>query len=232
MSTATAIRERPIIFSGPMVQALLEGRKTQTRRAMKKQPEFHGGRMKWCPPGARYVPAIDEWAPAHIWMADKNPGDTGAAGIVKDCPYGQPGDRLWVKERFASNRTHDGPTFVYAADGEDRWRTLGCHWHPANQMKRHASRITVEVTEVRVEQLQAISEEDAKAEGVESGHERAKFAVAAIRRAGFACDLDDSHLGKESWIQPFRQLWESIHGKGSWDLNPWVWAISFRRVES
>lgn len=180
------MKERPILFSGPMVRAILEGRKTQTRRVVKPQPAHI--------PGIGTVLNIDTI--------------TGRA-----CPYGNPGDRLWVRETWAHRRWMLGdaspnPTTVYRADGED---LKGCaRWRPSIHMPRWASRIALEVVSVRVERLQDISEDDAKAEGV--------TIKGTSRYDGEARDA-------------FEALWCSINGADSWEINPWCWCISFKVIK-
>jgi hypothetical protein len=212
------MKERPVIFNGEMVRAILEGRKTQTRRVMKVQPESPGF-------GLRYI------------SESLNNRDTGkyfwsqsdACGINKPrskpfvCPFGQVGDRLWVRE------TYQGPLFnfdqmeayledtskferpefcEYHADGGmapeyfDAEDNLRYGWKPSIHMPRWASRITLEITAVRVERLQDISEPDAIAEG------------------------GTKHFNID-WFGP---LWASIYGVDSWNANPWVWVIEFKRV--
>jgi hypothetical protein len=210
------MKERPILFSAPMVRAILAGTKTQTRRVVKprKDPDF-GCHM----------------APCEI------AGDEHKARL---CPYGQPGDRLWVRESFihepadycweASVSIPSRPaSTVYRADADD---PNGGRWSPSIHMPRWASRITLEVTGVRVERLQDISEVDAIAEGIERGAGfpgwyRGPLAgdSASLQQAGrdFKIPTAFPHLA-------YRALWESINGPGSWDANPWVWVVEFRRV--
>lgn len=189
----SAVRERPILFSGAMIRAILDGRKTMTRRVCK--------------------PAEAE---ALSFVVDCGNGRWGdeEGSVQFPCPYGQPGDRLWVKETFihepadycweASVSIPCRPaSTVYRADCDGE--TRGGGWTSPLFMPRNLSRITLEVTEVRVERLQAISARDAWAEGIPASP-----------------DVDPSH--------EFRELWASINGAGSWDANPWVWAISFRRL--
>lgn len=185
--------EYPIIFSGEEVCAVLAGRKTQIRRIVK---------------------------PHHMAMvgAEQFP-------ILALCPYGSPGDRLWVREAFihepadycweASVSIPCQPAkTVYRADADD---PSGGRWSPSIHMPRRLSRITLEVTGVRVERLQDISEADAVAEGcrpirpelVQDG---------LIVRPG------------RSAVEEFRHLWEQINGEGSWEKNPWVWVLEFKRV--
>jgi hypothetical protein len=193
------MKERPILFSGPMVRALLDGKKTQTRRLIKPQPpHWHWSRVREYAErdGLTFqLPGQDYW--------------------VKPPPFGKPGDRLWVKE-----------TFVAPVDGKPVYRAsipygnLDCHfkpWRPSIFMPRKASRITLEITSIRVERLNDISEEDAKAEGAEIQKETPGGWVICGPRIG-------------SYREGYRWLWEQINGADSWDANPWVWAITFKRI--
>ncbi len=215
--------DHPILFSAPMVRALLAGTKTQTRRVVKPQPTgFVGG------PGI----TLADGSPAPLMPLDET---IEPYGRVIRCPYGQPGDRLWVRETWyfegtdmmRHGRTHSTQDGVvrYLADGARR--TINTHWEaverwmtrkpqnrPGIHMPRWASRITLEVTGVRVERLQEISEADAIAEGV---------------------NVHPDHHGRPrtsiySPVEAYRDLWESINGQGSWEVNPWVWVVSFKRV--
>lgn len=204
------MKERPILFSDQMVRAILEGRKTVTRRVMKPQPDFLGS------------------------MVDPNtPFKTLDAGLHAriTCPYGQPGDRLWVREAWAADAQVDAIAPHDLSQGEPIWypadlsvRQTGCSMiskgrvRPSIHMPHWASRILLEITAVRVERLQDISEKQALAEGVELEGEGVCWAGAA----GTASD---------SPVESFRLLWELINGAGSWNANPWVWCVSFRRVE-
>ncbi len=187
--------ERPMLFSAPMIRALLAGTKSQTRRVVKDTGLY----------------AID----AAIHGAETAARELQA--LASRCPYGQPGHKLWVREAFihepadycweASVSIPSRPACtVYRADAAD---PSGGTWKPSIHMPRALSRITLEVTGVRVERLQAISEADARAEGYELG----------------APPCIDAPL---RW---YRHLWEQINGAGSWDANPWVWCVSFKRVE-
>lgn len=176
--------DRPILFSAPMIRALLAGTKTQTRLAWRVQP----------PPGVRIG-----------WTPDSK------------TPYGQVGDRLWVRETWAVSHALDhlkprevpqGAGLVYYAATENLGGLLK---RPSIFMPRWASRITLEITGVRVERLQAISEADARAEGVEP--------AATHNRPGAIATC----------FGAYSVLWESINGPGSWDANPWVWCVSFKR---
>lgn len=209
------MKERPILFSGPMVRAILAGRKTQTRRIVKPHRDDDCFVL---------VDYGDGWWPWRSDDGESNALSDGTEQIIR-CPYGHPCDRLWVRETWAygihalaAERDEDGP-FVYAADGTTQGR-LCDRWRPSIHMPRAASRITLEITDVRVERLQDISEEDCIAEGVYS--------------------VQSNDLGTEvpyyrSLFQPrdlYKMIWESIHGAGAWDANPWVWVIEFKRAEA
>lgn len=220
------MKERPILFSGPMVRAILAGTKSQTRRVCKPQPISAGSL------GKRRVYRDEEFKRA--W--ESIPG-TGECDQDRDCPYGQPGDRLWVREEFNIGRAlpncegvadeelwigrmpKDDPRkqafmsawqICYAADGCDG------KMRPSIHMPRWASRITLEITSVRVERLQAISEADAISEGVTAV---SSGGVTLFATTGVNCSAKDAYAA----------LWESINGPGSWDANPWVWCISFKK---
>jgi len=206
MTTATTTKERPILFSGAMVRAILDGTKTQTRRVMKdwvKHPHlFEANTTIQCNQGVA------------CWVrADMRDSLGGPCYIQSRCPYGQPGDRLWVRETWAhTDYEREGPfqnCTIYRADGEDGvWDAPGYRWRPSIHMPRWASRITLEITGVRVEQVQDITPDDAYAEG--------------IREVYY-----------EHAVGAFRVLWDSINaarGYG-WASNPWVWVVEFRRVQ-
>lgn len=199
------MKERPILFSAPMVRAILNGTKTQTRRAVKDR------HIDAAPPACFFQ-----------WLRER-------------CPYGQPGDRLWVRETWqvvdGSERarrivTDPSPSrgwIEYAATVHPGHEPPP-RWRPSIHMPRWASRILLEITAVRVERLQDISGEDAVAEGIArdgDGYER------------FHVD-PDAPLGQSFTRNPvlaYRGLWEKINGVGTWDANPLVWVIEFKRVE-
>ena len=207
------MKESPILFSAPMVRALLAGTKTQTRRIVK----------------ARDL----EWMDVHQGLREPDNAER--------CPYGQPGGRgfLWVRETWAEVPRHeprtdedlpwreDGRILVYAADlqwsgarqflcadGVLRWAKPE-RWRPSIHMPRWASRITLEVTGVRVERLQDIDLADALAEGISDTG---------------ALILDSAGNEQGGPIAEYAVLWEQINGPGSWAANPWVWVISFKKV--
>ena len=200
------MKERPLLFSAAMVRAILSNTKTQTRRVVKPQFAAYAIPVE--------MPATDPargWvAPGHsgVWWCDAaaNPDD------VRRCPYGQPGDRLWVRETFGFSGSGYIPDIHFRATNPEA-PILG-RWHPSIHMRRIDSRITLEITSVRVERLQEISEADAQAEGW-------------TRRPEVSTDPQVHKEAARDW---FMDLWESINGPGSWDANPWVWVIEFRRL--
>ena len=205
MTTATAVRERPILFSGPMVRAILEGRKTVTRRVIPYQP-MSLGEPKW-------------WDPFESWRPPSEQAYQDEA--IKRCRFGVSGDRLWVRETWRPISVSMGEWVgvQYRADETTQYRPYvegvdlklaRTSWRPSIHMPRWASRITLEVTEVRVERLQEISEEDAVAEGYLP---KALGIVATWARTGFSVGWD-SHNAKRGF---------------GWDVNPWVWVIRFFR---
>ena len=227
------MKEHPIIFSGPMVRAILDGRKTQTRRVVKPQPPNKTRHMQltegeWCAFGEGTQVAGGAWC-----------GETGDPPFNRwKCPYGQRGDMLWVREIWkptCSGLTVD--TYVrYRADDSRREivHSLECRghdterWRPSIHMPRWASRITLEITAVRVQRAQDISDEDAEAEGVvlaEHWHDTRKAVVDADGRL--------VHQGRIGPTARFSILWDDIYAKDGlgWDANPWVWIVEFRHTE-
>ena len=212
------IKERPILFSAPMVRAILEGRKTVTRRATKVQPH------------------ID--ASGNFCVGSSNYGQDGYGKPVTKhfvngcCPYGKPGDRLWVRETFIDLRgtgverrpDPDGPLqrYAYAADcrpgshSDEARKDFGLKYKPSIHMPRAACRILLEITGVRVERLQDITYEQAAAEGVHRGPLREW------------CASDEGGACHKYPVPAFRDLWQSVGG--NWDANPWVWVVEFKRV--
>lgn len=213
------MKERPILFQGAMVRALLAGTKTQTRRAIKPQPSGH----HWqCVPGYELRHTLADLANGahgvrfHHTIPQNRAWDSDP--WVK-CPYyGQPGDRLWVREAWAPAAEHGLSGVLYRADFGDEPRTI--KYKPSIHMPRWASRILLEVTEVRVQRLQEISPGDSISEGI-------GFEV----RFGGHCLPDGSHFHATDPRQSYFSLWESINGAGSVERNDWVWAVSFRRVQ-
>ncbi|PLC71491.1 hypothetical protein B6I39_15805 [Klebsiella quasipneumoniae] len=217
--------ERGMIFNGEMVRALLDGRKTQTRRIVKGTDSAVKFCKEWNINGEEVFVVLGE--KDHTGM---NP----VLGAIS-CPFGAVGNRIWVREAFrVHSRATDVATLVYKASERNSWTeqthrvpVAVCNkpatpekWTPSLHMPRWASRILLEITDVRVERLNAINEHDAQAEGV------------AKLRGGFW-----KHY-QPGWTQhqlsargSFVTLWKSIYGDESWNSNPWVWVIKFKRIE-
>lgn len=214
-------KERPILFSGPMVRAILSGQKTQTRRVISPQPHA----------GVRRSPFVGSgWEDGH--------------GYELRCPWLV--DRLWAREKWGSAdryyQCHENDTasvVAYAADRQAirwqasppsaipdydiaQWNWDVMKWKPSIHMPRWASRISLEVVGVRVQRLQDISEEDAKAEGI---------ALPDCSYMGRCNSTSCPRHRVDAYRYAFAELWDKINGKRyPWDSNPWVWVISFRRV--
>lgn len=243
------MKERPILFSAPMVRALLDGTKTQTRRVMKPQPEIR--------PGSEGK----HWWPATAFQSMMTIEDCqfrGHEGMAGDaCPHGGRGDRLWVRETWGivSNAWGEdgnladwppdrpatpidempfGQGFysghaIYAADGSYEWAgdddgggEPRSAWHPSIHMPRAISRILLEIVSVHVERLQTISVGDCYAEGIgqcDGLGSNAEILDLARRIGNFTAA-----------VLRYATLWEQINGAGSWDANPWVWVVEFKRV--
>ena len=196
-------RERPILFNAEMVRAVLAGHKTQTRRVVK--PQFRtafGQGVALSHPSAYSV---------HV---DIKTADGSWKWLL--CPYGKPGDRLWVRETWAAHPQL--ADVAYRADGEEPIDSDGWIWHPkwkpSIHMPRSLSRITLEVTNVRVERVQDISTEDIIAEVLKS----------YLREHDAECELREK----------FMALWNSINAKRGfgWDVNPFCWVVEFRRIDA
>ncbi len=211
------MNDYPILFSGEMVRAILEGRKTQTRRVMKPQPS------------ADFSPITVEWYAPTVEGRDgeEQPG-TEIFGVYGDeegyrCPYGAPGDRLWVRETWLL----DGNVYLYKANFgkgvlSDSWQG---HWKPSIHMPRVASRITLEIVKVRVERVKDITRSDAILEGVSN-----VWSWDAGRNAEHPEHFSRALLNP--YVANYSVLWDKINaarGLG-WDVNPWVWVIEFKQV--
>ncbi|WP_082423966.1 hypothetical protein [Pseudomonas sp. NBRC 111121] len=221
-------KERPILFSGPMVRAILDGRKTVTRRAVKVQPRTKGDIGSY---------GLGQPFIRHPDPTKRNP----------ECPYGRPGDRLWVREAWAQINVAQAPGESWVVYRECDNRTdYGGPWKPSIHMRRRDSRILLEVTDVRIELLQDISDDQAKAEGMvytDFGMQERLGKVsldggktfhpmkpqqAPGWHAGDATHPDQC-LDRARWA--FANLWEKINGEYSWEANPWVWVVEFKRIE-
>ena len=195
------MKESPILFSAPMVRALLANTKTQMRRIFKPD------RMTWDANGRYTTHAMRGGE-----LSTTGSGPFKPSSWLHYCPYGQPGDRLWVRESFARVPTACGSEdIVFAADYQDGSdRAAGVRYTPSIHMPRAVSRITLEITGVRVERLQDISRGDAMAEG---------------------CPFPNMAQGPDprDW---YAELWGAINGPDSWAENPWAWVIEFKAIEA
>lgn len=232
---------RPILFSAPMVRALLAGTKTQTRRLVKPQPPGDGYVLGLCTSSTiREQEGKCRWIREDLF-SDQKDGDDYFA-----CPYGQPGDRLWVKEthRFGIGWDKSKPTQIppaasirYEADGAlrgDIQKIEPGKARPSLFMRQAFSRLTLELVEIRVERLQDITEADAIAEGIEQRESGAwknyLFETAHPKRGKPITDEQHRIMGYVDPRESYRSLWEKLNGPGSWSLNPCVWALTFRRI--
>ena len=246
------MKQRPILFSTAMVLAILEGRKSQTRRIVSPQPVAQGAVETFCKAG-----------PGSVDAKDLTAADIEMDQLFQRCPYGQPGDILWVREehyRYGHWVEKEGG---FTPTGRQKWMFVpltdevlyeapesfrkGMHnkdphtaaWHKrlARFMPRHAARIFLQVTDRNVERLQDITEQDAKAEG-----------LACLTKDGgitykYGIPDTDGLPGNDNYgwhwheweVDPrkaFRRLWEKINGPDSWEANPWDWVVSFKRIEA
>ncbi|EKQ5647698.1 hypothetical protein P5Z43_004668 [Escherichia coli] len=197
------VKERGMIFNDEMVRAILGGNKTQTRRIVEEK--FYGRAV-------------------------------AAELLAKHCPYGQPGDRIWVRETYrVHGKATDVATLVYRASVRNSWteqthrvpvevcnKPVSEKWTPSIHMPRWASRILLEITNVRVERLNDISECDARDEGVPPAG-----SLLPDHQGTFLTPKGDFAMAKVA----FQRLWESIYGEESWSANPWVWVIEFERIQ-
>ncbi|AMC34786.1 hypothetical protein VN23_09270 [Janthinobacterium sp. B9-8] len=223
------MKERPILFNAAMVNAILAGNKTQTRRVVKRQPPSGHQWQGW---------VLDSTCSADVGSATWARGD---GPLMQDvirahCPLGKVGDRLWLREAFGevydwcdhpempgcpTERWH--LDWKYRADGEVNRQELDgafTGWKPSIHMPRAASRITLEITAIRVERLKDISEQDARAEGCEASGWMPSYS----NPDNAGCDESLSAADN------FCDLWQSIYGPESWGTNPWVWVIEFKRI--
>jgi hypothetical protein len=204
------MKARPILFSGAMVRALLSGAKTQTRRLYKVR---------------KHPDAMCEMAASELVRERQDV-------IDRICPYGQPGDRLYVRETFGYNPDHPGilAHCCYRADPEHEHD--GIKWIPSIHMPRAASRILLEIVAVRVERLNDCSEADAISEGAvhirSKSWDREYFPVWRYQFDEAVANGCKPPIGP-SPAQAYQALWESINGAGSWNANPWVWVVEFKR---
>ncbi len=232
------MRERPILFRGPMVRAILAGTKTQTRRIVKWRDlapglnlGFTGLQVYSYAPGLYTLESRSRYG----WGWESRSGPTR-------CPYGDAGDRLWVRETFVQGYDYDGAqdrylqyddngnelpmkTWYRATEKEMRWVDddgweTNVPWRPSIHMPRTACRLVLEITSVRVERLSAISETDAQAEGCDPWEDLAGVQDVTVRER------------LHGYKRAYQHLWGQLHGADSWRANPWVWVIEFRVLAS
>jgi hypothetical protein len=238
------MKETGVLFNSGMVRAILDGRKTQTRRIIKHQPTVYG--LKWI----ETVEGFAAWRDPGLPL-DDNSEDGG--NCLRICPFGKVGDHLWVRETFALEHQmelgqkppfDDGRPLANNLDGDNNALWIQPHykatdpkpdlcydddiydpgypkvkWTPSIHMPRWASRITLKITDVRVERLQNITPFDCRKEGIQV------FAGEELQEPG-ARRCDDV-----IYIHSYMRYWESVYGKGSWSKNPFVWAISFEVIK-
>lgn len=243
--------ERGMIFNAEMVRAILDGRKTQTRRVMKVQPESNQLGLLLITDSTKHSDI------GKYHWAESNATGNHVRSKLFSCPFGAVGERIWVRETWATLGNEDGcyvdwednlckgdersAARIYRASCEQRPGDYGLWsipddaywkphtkehkfegaWRPSIHMPRWASRITLEITDVRVERLNTISEEDARAEGIIDG---GCLNCGEPEPCGCANPEPDA-------TDAFAYLWQSIYGQESWNANPWVWVISFERIE-
>ncbi|MGP7665828.1 hypothetical protein ACTZVH_14350 [Klebsiella pneumoniae] len=208
------MKERGMIFNGEMVRALLSGRKTQTRRIIKDCTVGRDQISKFIQIEKKFIGCYPEDVPE----------------LIRECcPYGIPGDRIWVRETWAEAGASAPDLKLYRANYPEHVPSIyenvppaeEIRWTPSIHMPRTASRIQLEITDVRVERLNAISEEDARAEGIIDG---GCLNCGEPEPCGCANPEPDA-------TDAFAYLWQSIYGQESWNADPWVWVIEFKRVE-
>lgn len=226
--------ERGMIFNAEMVRAILDGRKTQTRRIMKVQPESNQLGLLLITDSTKHSDI------GKYHWAESNATGNHVRSKLFSCPFGAVGDRIWVRETWSSDFANYYPNdrVWYAADNNrqldievvDGVRGIYSpesdvhvpfRWQPSIHMPHWASRILLEITDVRVERLNAISEEDARAEGIIDG---GCLNCGEPEPCGCTNPEPDA-------TDAFAYLWQSIYGQESWNANPWVWVIEFERVE-
>jgi hypothetical protein len=213
------MKERPIIMSVEMVEAILTGTKTQTRRICNPQPTSSHTAQGYYPGGSVTTLALKD------------------GKFTVACKFGIVGDRLYVRECWRVHRDYDrlSPRLVVTAMGGDTAHCIDYRstpsirdfwgkWRPAIFLPKSFARITLEILKVRVERVQDISEEDAKAEGCNKADESEEFLTAEDYRVGYTTP--------QYYSCGYKLLWDSLHGRGAWDKNPWVWVIEFKAQQS
>lgn len=224
--------DRPILMSGPMVRAILDGRKTQTRRGVVNLLGFG--------PVTQFGPSTTAGFDWHFRRRDMCWNDLSHEQLLAACPYGRPGNRLWTREAFLGARGYDcdppsrwgNKPIWYPADGKpdrDKWWFLSSRARPSIHMPRCASRLTLELTDVRVERVQDISEGDANAEGLEQSVTQIMNNFEYTYRGCHDGDWTADHQ------EAFADLWDTINVNRpgySWAENPYVWCLSFKVIKA
>lgn len=200
-------KERPILFNGEMVRATLDDRKTMTRRVCK--------------------PAEDA-ALSYVVTCENSQWGDEEGDVLFSCPYGKVGDRLWVRETFVQPEIghHKCPVYYRANEEDALFIGNQYKWKPSIFMPRWASRITLEITVIRIERLNDITHEDAKSEGVET------TTFPSFAGSPFPCwkGYGKGKAYLDTALDSFKSLWRSINGEESWAENPWVWVVEFKQV--
>lgn len=217
------MKARGMIFNSEMVRAILDGRKTQTRRIMKIQPEHSGLGLR------RVIDSKNGSDDGKYFWSSSDACGLKARSKSFACPFGAVGDRIWVRETWAEAGASAPDLKLYRANYPEHVPSIyenvppaeEIRWTPSIHMPRWASRILLEITDVRVERLNAISEEDARAEGIIDG---GCLNCGETEPCGCANPEPDA-------TDAFAYLWQSIYGQENWNANPWVWVIEFKRVE-
>ena len=215
------MKSKPILFSTPMVQAILEGRKTQTRRVVKGVNDHY------------YQSLVNHASGKHTFVMNGNYSPEPKGVIEKKCPFGQVGDVLWIRETWQNS--DNNVYYHYKAD----FTEPGKGWKPSIFMPKDAARIWLKITNVRVERLNEISDEDAIKEGIDFeifNDESDTFIYRNYLKGKDFYSFSEYgwNFGKEIHSAPvasYCSLWEKINGDGSWNANPWVWVIEFERIE-
>lgn len=226
------MKERPILFSAPMVRAILEGRKTQTRRIMKPQPDawIRGSSGTFGVP--QKITNKKPTSNGSIWQEDD-----GTCYVDIVCPYGQPEDRLWVRETWRKNDWPTGNPYEYRATAKQDGTPEDGPWRPSLLMPRDTCRLLLEIKSILGERLQDISEADAIAEGVESFRPVPGDGEPVTRYRDYMSEkkfLNGKSVQKFPFTSPidsFFSLWEYINGPESVDQNPFVWAVEFNPIK-
>lgn len=211
------MKERPILFSTAMVQAILAGRKTQTRRVVNPEPEGNV-HSPWC------------HHQTNIWQWKTGKANVNYKEDKRACPYGKPGDILWVRETWAKQPEypHEIPLFksTLSSDGDELRKALKVEWRPSIHMRKEYAQIWLELTDVRVQRLQDVSEEDAIAEGID--RRKSDLFPETIAYLNYRSTNSFTKWLTNAGLS-FETLWDSINAKSKpWASNPWVWALTFK----